>query len=99
MRYFIYDEETDILEVKNSGGYWFAKDELSKLGEGCMILHLCGKRWFTEEMFWELINYAKSIYTLDYSSVIFKAGMEFQIRLFWDNKDFYKAILNHKINE
>lgn len=57
--------------------YWIDVNQLNdtNIERSPMLLHLCHKNWFTKEMFFDLVKFAKKKFpNTDFTEVIFRAG-------------------------
>jgi hypothetical protein len=71
--------------------YWFDTDSLkdTNISNTPMVLHLISKGWFTEEMFLDLIEFAKKKFPkIDYTMVIFEGAKKFQHSKLFSDKNY-----------
>jgi len=76
--------------------YWFPTESLKQTNMDVtpMLIHLISKSWFTEEMFLELIVFAKKKYPeIDYTMIIFEGSKKFTHNKIFTNKEYQKYIL------
>jgi hypothetical protein len=95
-RNFDVDKNGIISFKKPHQWYWFDQSELShyyETGEHRWFPHLAQKNWFTENMFWELLDYAKKIHpTVNFDKAVFQASFHFAERGFYDNFEFHRML-------
>lgn len=94
MKFFLNDGE--FLTPKAATYYHIIIEELPHYypdGEHRWFPHLAKKGWFTEEMFWELIQYAIETFPeTDFSRAIWQTAQKFHEISVFENFDFYKRI-------
>lgn len=98
MKYFDYDPNFDVLTPKDKrwSWYWFPADELHYYypdGKHLWFPHLAKKIWFTQDHFWELLEYAQKRFPeVDFSKAVWQAAWHFHERYVSENFERYEMI-------
>lgn len=94
-RYFTIDE--DALRFKDDKSwYWVFHQQLAHYypdGEHALLPHLAKKPWFTEQMFWEILEFAKEQYPeTNFDKAIWQVSRIFHEIYVLDNFDHFQRL-------
>ncbi len=94
MKYFISDGE--FITPVDKNWYHIIIAELPHYyedGRHRWFPHLAEKNWFTEEMFWELLEFSRATFpATNFDKAVYQTAQIFALDGFYKNWDFHKMI-------